>query len=58
MVTQLLYYNSPGLSGIHKILQRNMFIDGKTIQTLHSNIANFRIPGKSKLNVLIIRRRT
>jgi len=57
MVTVLLYYNSPGLPRVYKILQRNMFIDDKTIQILHSNIANFGIPGKSILNVLIITRR-
>lgn len=56
MVTLLLYYNSPGLSGVYNILQRNAFIDDKNIQILHSNIANFRIPGNSSLNVSIIRR--
>jgi hypothetical protein len=34
-----------------------MFIDDTTIQILDPNIANFRIPGESNLDVLIIKRR-
>ena len=57
MVALLLLYNSPGLSGLQNILQRNMFIDDKTIQILRPNNVNFRVQGKSNSNVLIIRRR-
>jgi hypothetical protein len=57
MVALLLYCNSPVLSGVSNISQRNMFFDDTTIQILHPNIANFRIPREFNLDVLIISRR-